>query len=174
MHNLLRRSTRPRCGTQVLIRVDAERAIGDTPIETPRWLPVALERPDMTAATPRPKSRPVDDAVALDANTPPRTSLASAVTAAGASTVEAADAVDSSGSDVVFYRVLDPEAGVEELKQRWSELVEPPGATVGEKTDGTDSGGAVQSPPWAHRPNRRSTGDGGNGNSAVGDGGNSL
>lgn len=49
-------------------------------------------------------------------------------------------AAASSSAAVAFYRLLDPEAAVGQLKSKWSELVEPPIAAVS-TTPAYDSGG---------------------------------
>lgn len=59
---------------------------------------------------------------------------------------------------VVFYRLLDPDAAVEQLKSKWSELVEPPApaaaAACSDSDSGSDSGGGSSSgvgTPWARK-----------------------
>lgn len=59
------------------------------------------------------------------------------------SETSASDArVIDKGSSVVFYHLLDPDAAADELKKRWSELVEPPG---GEERV------AVDATPWSRK-----------------------
>ncbi|CAM9256922.1 unnamed protein product, partial [Ectocarpus sp. 4 AP-2014] len=48
-------------------------------------------------------------------------------------------------SAVVFYRLLDPEAAVEQLKSIWSELVEPPPERF---SDAGSRGSGEPSTPW--------------------------
>lgn len=74
--------------------------------------------------------------------------------------VEAATATGvaaGSSAVVVFYRLLDPDAAVEQLKSKWSELVEPPAAAAAatcSDSSGTDLGGSSSSgsgTPWSGR-----------------------
>ena len=60
------------------------------------------------------------------------------------------------GSTIVYYHLLAPEAAVEELKLRWSDLVEPPGAddTKAKRRSGDVGNGVSEDDtPWARRLN---------------------
>lgn len=56
----------------------------------------------------------------------------------------------------MFYRLLDPEAAVGQLKLKWSELVEPPAAASGVSADGTASWDGT---PWVRGLGIRSDSD---------------
>eukprot|EP00752_Nemacystus_decipiens_P016356 g14627.t1 len=77
-----------------------------------------------------------------------------------AAATAATEAASGSSAVVVNYRLLDPDAAVERLKSKWSELVEPPAAASHSYSDrDSDSGGGGSSggrggdgdPPWARR-----------------------
>lgn len=113
---------------KILVRVNAERDEGRAKSKQ-RWLPLALEGPGTTdtALTTTPTTATASD---RKEPTPPATPLSGQQLEDG-----------GCGSTVVFYRMLDPDAAVEELRLRWAELVEPP--------QGGDGG--PDDTPWARR-----------------------
>ncbi|CAM9136063.1 unnamed protein product, partial [Laminaria digitata] len=119
-----------------LVRADAAVARGDAPDNAsgPRSLPLALEGPDTTPAAPQ------------TTTTPPTTS-----TEGGDQSTERTTA---GGSTIVYYHLLAPEAAVEELKLRWSDLVEPPGVADTKSKGSSGDGGygvSEDATPWARR-----------------------
>lgn len=68
----------------------------------------------------------------------------------------ATEAAASGSAVVVFYRLLDPDAAVGQLKSKWSELVEPPAAAAAAATYSDDSGdggsgSSGDGTPWARK-----------------------
>lgn len=96
-------------------------------------LPLVLEGPETTTTAPK------------------TTTTASRTVSTGVGGDQSAEN-NGGGSTIVCYHLLAPEAAVEELKLRWSDLVEPPG-TAGTKATGRngDSGNGVSEDctPWA-------------------------
>lgn len=117
---------------KILAPADAERDDGRTKSKQ-GWLPLALEGPGATGAALT---------TIPTATTAPNTQEPTP-TAIPPSALPSED--DGRSSSVVRYRLLDPDAAVEELRLRWAELVEPPQGDYVEPRD--DDGGT----PWARR-----------------------
>lgn len=133
--------------SQFLVRADAAVARGDAPDNAsgPRSLPLALEGPDTTPAAPQ------------TTTTPPTTS-----TEVGGD--QSTERTTAGGSTIVYYHLLAPEAAVEELKLRWSDLVEPPGVADTKSKGSSGDGGygvSEDATPWARRLDVGSGVDGG-------------
>lgn len=130
---------------QILVRADAALGRGDAPDKgsSLQSLPLALEGPDTTPVTPK------------TTTTPPTMS-------AGVGGDQPTDRT-TGGSTIVYYHLLAPEAAVEELKLRWSDLVEPPGATNTEakgRSGDVGHGVSEDDTPWASRLNAGRDGSG--------------
>lgn len=122
---------------QILVRTDAALGRGDAPDSESSLLslPLALEGPDANPVSPKTTTTPTTMATGVGEQSTERT---------------------TGGSTIVYYHLLAPEAAVEELKLRWSDLVEPPGAAdTNTKRLSVNVGNGVSEDdtPWARRLN---------------------
>lgn len=117
-----------------MLRVDSRRSGEHGPDGRPRCLPLTLEGSGSSVAQAkmaisRLKTGAIEEETTLEASM-------------SSETLASDSGVINEGSSVVVYHLLDPDAAADELKKRWSELVEPPGG--GERV-------AVDATPWSRK-----------------------
>lgn len=141
---------RKRALSQILVRTDEAlegRGVPDSENNL-RSLPLALEGPGTTPAAPK-----------------TTTATSPTVSTGGGGGADQPAEKTGGGSTIVYYHLLAPEAAVEELKLRWSDLVEPSGAADTKTTGRSGDAGYDLSEdvtPWARMLGVGSSGTGEN------------